>query len=909
MAGNLPYEKEFADLVKTVSDLTAKIELLNQEFNKTVDSAKKMQSVRPTTLKETSQATKNLTNNTKQLVKIEGQSIKTKQDLKIALRDANKLARQQAEIDRLRTRSGQKLNQQLKQQNQELKKLRGTSNGLVSSLKSTALAFVGIYQAIRLIGNTTKIVVQFQKENSKLASILGKTRKETKGLSEDAIKYGKSTAFAANEVTKLQVELAKLGFTEKQIKASTKGILDLAAATGTELAEAATLAGSTRRGFELDANEMGRVTDILSASTSMSALDMEKLATAMPIVSATAKTAGDSIELTTAKLGTLSNAGLDASQSATALRNIYLELAKRGLTWDEAMAKIENSTNKNAMSMELFGKRGATAAIILQENEENTNKLDIALKKAGGTAQRMAEEQLNNLAGEMTITKSKWEGFVLSLENGDGVLSTVGRSIIKFIGGFFEMGTKINENTKYIGDGFKLLQRDIKKTFNELLPDSMKMAVDGIENYADAILNADSRINVFREAVEGQTLGTEKYFMALDNLRLQLKKVYGDEGQEIFKQYLISQNELFKDQGKLEEQTITNTKAEEDLLSVREEQSQKLKELLKLVSEYYDMGTQKVKVYSDELEKLPETLEELKEVQEATFNTDEFSWFEKFTAKIAKFKTENEELISAFKQFGSAVADFATQELDARIEQLDREIEIQNQRISELQASIENEADLKREGYANDYDLEKDQLKKLQAERDKDVKRQEKIAKQKEIIDTAVQVSNIITAVSEILEAFSVVLTPAGALLLAGTLVAGFATLKEKVRKLAVGEVDIKGGERGKDSIPSLLMPGETVHTVSDTQRALNFHHALHEGASNEELFTALQKDVGLPGYIGLDKEIAITNNFDDRLYKQTLITNGYLAQLASKEENENRWESNDSIHIKRGNKEIIIKK
>ncbi len=101
----------------------------------------------------------------------------------------------------------------------------------------------------------------------------------------------------------------------------------------------------------------------------------EKLNTALPIVSATAKTAGVSLERTTALLGTLSDRGVDASTAATGLRNVFLELSKRGLTFEQAMNKINTATDKNAAALELFGKRGATIGVILSKTGKNVDDL------------------------------------------------------------------------------------------------------------------------------------------------------------------------------------------------------------------------------------------------------------------------------------------------------------------------------------------------------------------------------------------------------------------------------------------------------------------------------------------------------------------------------------------------------
>jgi len=201
----------------------------------------------------------------------------------------------------------------------------------------------GIFLLAQGLKEAFNTIKDFGQANANLASILGTTRGNIRELTEDAKRLGSISAFTASQITSLQVELAKLGFSRKEILQSTEAIQSLAQATGTDLAQSAMQVGATLRAFNLDASEAGRVVDVLALSTSKSALDMTKLATALPIVSSTAKVAGVSIERTTALLGVLADRGLDASTSGTSLRNIFLELSKQGLTWDEAMGQINDS--------------------------------------------------------------------------------------------------------------------------------------------------------------------------------------------------------------------------------------------------------------------------------------------------------------------------------------------------------------------------------------------------------------------------------------------------------------------------------------------------------------------------------------------------------------------------------------
>ena len=297
---------------------------------------------------------------------------------------------------------------------------------------------------VSAIGNGIKVFKDFEKSASKLAAIIGKSKNEIAALTEQAKQLGATTAFTASEVISLQTELAKLGFSLKEIEDSTPGILDLAAATGADLASSAELAGATLRIFNLDASEMSRVTDVLAKSTTISSLSMEKLATIMPTVGKTAQIAGVSLEETAALAGTLTDRGLDASTAATSLRNIFLELSNKGLTWNEAMEKINKSTDRNKTAMDIFGKRAASAGIILSETAESTSNLTMQLNEAEGAANQMAETMLDNLAGDITKAQSAWEGFILSLEDGNGIISLTFRAITQTGTGILTMLTALN---------------------------------------------------------------------------------------------------------------------------------------------------------------------------------------------------------------------------------------------------------------------------------------------------------------------------------------------------------------------------------------------------------------------------------------------------------------------------------
>ena len=210
----------------------------------------------------------------------------------------------------------------------------GKAFGKVSGVLSRFGLAVGGLSIVRNIGN---IFMGFEQQSANLASVLGKTSEQITALTKDAKRLGSITSFTAKEVLQLQTEFAKLGFNETQILNATEATLSLAAATGTELSEAAAVAGATLGGFGLGASETQRVVDVMAKSFSISALDMEKFKEAMKNAAPAARAVGLSIEETTALLGNLASAGITGSKAGNALKNTFIQLNAKGLTLEEGL--------------------------------------------------------------------------------------------------------------------------------------------------------------------------------------------------------------------------------------------------------------------------------------------------------------------------------------------------------------------------------------------------------------------------------------------------------------------------------------------------------------------------------------------------------------------------------------------
>ena len=292
------------------------------------------------------------------------------------------------------------------------------------------VAFGGL---VALFKSAASVGAMFQSSLSTLKAITGGTSEELRGLNQQAKELGSTTQFTAVEVLKLQTELAKLGFTVRDIENSTPAILDLAASLEVDLASAAELAGSTVRSFGLDTEDTQRVVDVMAMSTSSSALNFDALRESLKLVAPTSNALGVSVERTTALLGVLADRGLKGSIAGTGLSKTFIELNQKGITLEQAMERVSKSSNKLNTAIDLVGVVGSKSLLGLAESGGKLGELEEKLTNSEKAARNLAEVRMDNLTGDVTKLGSAWEGFLLGLEDGDGIINKIQRGSIQLL--------------------------------------------------------------------------------------------------------------------------------------------------------------------------------------------------------------------------------------------------------------------------------------------------------------------------------------------------------------------------------------------------------------------------------------------------------------------------------------------
>jgi hypothetical protein len=353
------------------------------------------------------------------------------------------------------------LNQDLSSTDKEVKSVNKSGKGLGDtfsklgiSMKSLATGAVvaGVGAIVGVFTSAIKKGAEFAKQMSTLEAVSGATQEEMTALSNSAKELGASTQFTAVQVGELQTEFAKMGFTTKQILASTKATLDLAASMEVDLASAATLAGSTVNAFGLQAEDTQRVVDVLAKSTSSSALDFGSLTESLKVAAPIAKATGREIEEVTAMLGVLANTGLKGSVAGTGLSKTFIELNKKGIELKDALDTVSKSSDGLNTAIDLVGVVGAKSLLNLASKSEDIDRLTESFKHSAGAAAEMAEVRLDNLSGDTTKLGSAWEGFLLSIEDGEGRFNGIMRSIVQATTSLLNFITPTQDLTKALKD-------------------------------------------------------------------------------------------------------------------------------------------------------------------------------------------------------------------------------------------------------------------------------------------------------------------------------------------------------------------------------------------------------------------------------------------------------------------------
>lgn len=281
----------------------------------------------------------------------------------------------------------------------------------------------GVYLFAKALKDGISLVQDFEYKNSTLQAVLGETKQGIKELTDQQLKFGASTIYTANSVADLQIIYSKLGLTTKEIQGATEATLNLATATGEDLAKSADVVGTVMRSFGLSAQETTRIVDVMTGAFNQTTLGLDNYFEAIKYVAPVAKANNISLEETTALLGTLADSGIRGSMAGTALRKIISELDRGAGTLQEKLKKLSAEGFSSADAMDEVGRTAYASLLVLTKNTEETDRLAKSLHNVQGSAEAAAKVMADNLTGDIGRLTGATQALVLTYR--DGFLSVL----------------------------------------------------------------------------------------------------------------------------------------------------------------------------------------------------------------------------------------------------------------------------------------------------------------------------------------------------------------------------------------------------------------------------------------------------------------------------------------------------
>lgn len=343
-----------------------------------------------------------------------------------------------------------------------------------NSIAGAGKKMMGITTIIGGVGiAAVKTAADFDSAMSQVAAVSGATGDDFDALRDKAREMGAKTKFSATEAAEAMNYMAMAGWKTGDMLDGIEGVMNLAAASGEDLATTSDIVTDSLTAFGLTAKDSGHFADILAAASSNANTNVSMMGETFKYCAPIAGALGFSAEDTAEAIGLMANAGIKSTQAGTALRTIMNNLsgdikisgkaigdvtiattnadgsmrslsdilgdcrtAFGNLTESEKAQTAESLVGKNAMSGFLALMNAAPADV---------DKLSGAIANCDGVSEKMATTMQDNLAGQLTILKSQLQELAISF--GDILMPAI-RSIVSKLQGFVDKLNGMDEGTK-----------------------------------------------------------------------------------------------------------------------------------------------------------------------------------------------------------------------------------------------------------------------------------------------------------------------------------------------------------------------------------------------------------------------------------------------------------------------------
>ena len=339
----------------------------------------------------------------------------------------------------------------------------------------TALGTASVTAAANFESSMSQVQATMGITKDSMSTLDGQSVNTMDALSNLAKEMGASTAFSATECAEALNYLALAGYSTQEMADTLPTVLNLAAAGGIDLASASDMVTDAMSALGMETSEADTMVDQMAKTASTTNTSVAQLGEGILTIGATAKSVkGGTAELNTA-LGILANNGIKGAEGGTHLRNIILSLQNptdKAATQMEALGVSVYDSEGNMRSMNdilgdlnksmdgmtseeksniistIFNKTDLSSVNALLANTGSTwDSLQQSITNSGGAAQQMADTQLDNLQGQLTLLKSALEGLAISFGQ---LLMPALKSIVGAVQSVVDWLNSLDDGTKKV---------------------------------------------------------------------------------------------------------------------------------------------------------------------------------------------------------------------------------------------------------------------------------------------------------------------------------------------------------------------------------------------------------------------------------------------------------------------------
>lgn len=311
---------------------------------------------------------------------------------------------------------------------------------MITSPITLALSFAGIGMGASDFLST---FTSFSAGMSTVQALTGATNEEFLQLTETAENLGATTKFTASEASEGMKYLAMAGWETADIIEAMPGLLNLAAAGATDLGTAADIVSDVMTSMGMASTEASRAADVFAKTATSSNTTIEGLGNTLKYAAPIAHSFGLTLEDVAAAAGLMANAGIKGEMAGTALRASLLRMSSPtsemqkaldslGISFTENGGKMKSlgdiirtletsfaglsESEKLAYAQDIFGTEAASAWLgLISQGADEYDRMAESLYNCAGSAEQMANTQLDNLTGDMTLLQSAVDGMKISI--------------------------------------------------------------------------------------------------------------------------------------------------------------------------------------------------------------------------------------------------------------------------------------------------------------------------------------------------------------------------------------------------------------------------------------------------------------------------------------------------------------